>query len=155
MDQTQSMIPVPKQQTDRKSAGCGHCGATLSDKLERVQNYALRIIQSKPPRTRSEPLRRALGMSTLRQRRHINMLSQVHRCQLQHAPSFLATKFACNSENYTSTRGANNIHLKRPQTEWYRSSFEFEGAKQFNSLPETVRSIKNVRNFRKAVSNLS
>ena len=32
------------------------CGTTLSDRVERVQNYALRIILRKPPRTRSEGL---------------------------------------------------------------------------------------------------
>ena len=32
------------------------CSISLSDKLERVQNYAMRIILKKPPRTNSEPL---------------------------------------------------------------------------------------------------
>ena len=38
-----------------------HCGVMLRDRVERIQKYALRIIHRKPPRTSSEPLRRALG----------------------------------------------------------------------------------------------
>ena len=33
------------------------CGATLTQKIERVQNYALRMILNKPHRTGSEPLK--------------------------------------------------------------------------------------------------
>ena len=34
------------------------CGKELQQKLERVQNYGMRLILSKPPRTPSEELRR-------------------------------------------------------------------------------------------------
>ena len=51
-----------------------HCGAIQTDRLERVQNYALCIILKKPPRTGSEPLRKTLGVPTLERRWQIQTL---------------------------------------------------------------------------------
>ena len=56
------------------------CGAVLSKRIERVQNYALRMILQKPPLTSSESLRQTLGWSTLELRRQSALLCQVHRC---------------------------------------------------------------------------
>ena len=58
------------------------------------------------------------------------MLSQVHRCLLNIAPKYMCSKFTKNSVrnlNYPSTRGADNLHLKRPLTNSYRTSFEYQG----------------------------
>ena len=46
------------------------CRSVLSNKIERIQNYALRIILQKPPHTSSEELREALGWTMLKTRRH-------------------------------------------------------------------------------------
>ena len=56
------------------------CGVMLSNKLEQIQNYALRLILRKPPRTSSAELRVALGWTTLKTRRNNAILCQVHRC---------------------------------------------------------------------------
>ena len=56
------------------------CGTVLSDRIERIHNYAMHIILSQPPRTSRESLRNALGWSTLKRRRHNAMMYQVHHC---------------------------------------------------------------------------
>ncbi len=63
------------------------CNFSTSQRLERVQNYSMRVILGKPPRTPSSSLRQQLNWSTLYQRRHTHMLNQVHRCALNLAPS--------------------------------------------------------------------
>ena len=73
------------------------CGVGQSDRIERVQNYAMRIILRKPPRTNSDSLRQALSWTTLKARRHNAMLSQVHRCVKGQAPFYLSSKFTLNS----------------------------------------------------------
>lgn len=50
------------------------CGVMSSNKIERVQNYALFW---KPPRTSSAELREAAGWTTLKTRRHNAMLCKV------------------------------------------------------------------------------
>ena len=132
------------------------CSNSLSDKLERVQNYAMRIILKKPPRTSSEPLRKTLGWSTLKKRRHINMLCQVHRCLQGHAPQYLRNKFSTNAESgYKGTRGENKLHLQRPLTDNYRRTFEFQGALSYNKLLQSVTSISNINTFKRMLYSIS
>ena len=131
------------------------CSSKLSQSLERVQNYGMRVILSKPPRTPSAPLRHKLNWTTLHQRRHINMLCQVHRVMLSQAPAYMANKFNTNSTLYHSTRGANKIHLKRPNTNLYKQSFEFQGAFHYNELNSNIRTLSSVVDFKTALSGKS
>ena len=115
------------------------CGATLTNRIERVQNYALRMIFQKPPRTSSAELQTKLNMTTLEHRRRNNMICQVHRCLLNQAPSYPSSKFGTNSSfGCISICESSKIRLKRPVLEFYRSSFEFHGAKLYNDLPESI-----------------
>ena len=125
------------------------CGATLTNRIERVQNYALRMILQKPPRASSAELRTKLNMRTLE---HRCMICQVHRCLLNQAPSYLSSKFSTNG--CTNTRGSSKIHLKHPVSEFYRSSFKFHGAKLHNDLPESIWTIKTTRAFCAALNKL-
>ena len=125
------------------------CGTTLTKRMERIQNYALRAILRKPPLTSSELLRHTLGWTTLKTRRHNALLCQVHRCYTNQAPPCLCSKFTANSNlNYARTRGSNKLLLPRPRTNFYHSSFEFQGALHFNQLPENIRGLKERKLFK-------
>ena len=132
------------------------CGVVLSSKIERIQNYALRFIFHRPPCTSSAPLREIIGWTTLKtRRRHIALLCQVHRCLRKEAPNCLTCKFLTNSYlNYSTTRGAKKIHLNRPNTNFYRSTFEYTGAQAYNSLPREIRDIISVHTFKRALNPL-
>ena len=127
------------------------CSTNLSQTIERRQNYGMRVILDKPPRTPSAPLREQLNWRTLHQRRHTAFLCQVHRCALNQAPSYLSSKFTRNSARYSHTRGANKFHLGQPNTEYYRASFEFQGAFHYNSLPHSITAKSNLATFKAAL----
>ena len=92
--------------TDYCSVAWNNCGAVLSQRVERIQNYALRMIMRKPPMTRSELMRASLGWPTLETRRRNAVACLVHRCRLGQAPSFVCSKFKSNVQTgYTGTRG--------------------------------------------------
>ena len=132
------------------------CGVVLSNKIERTQNYALRIIFQKRPRTSSAELREAAGWTTLKTRRHNAMLCKVHWCLRSRGPSYLTCKFHTNSNlNYTTTRGANKIHLLRPNTNFYRSTFEFIGAHdKLTIISHKRRNINSTQIFKHALKGL-
>ena len=132
----------------------GTRAAQLSQSIEWIQNYAMRTILKKPPRTPSAPLRERLNWTTLHQRRHKFMLYQVHRCVTKQAPPYLAKKFKKNSTFYSHTRGAEKLHLSRPSSEYYRQSFEFQGALNYNKLPIDIRQIPTLLSFKTALTNL-
>jgi len=116
------------------------CGATQSQRIERLQNYGMRVITSSPPLTPSAELRTRLQWTTLSDRRELFRLSTVHRCLHHNAPQYMCSKFHTNSSlGYSCTRGRNNIHLERPNTDFYRKSFEFRGATMWNQLPNSVK----------------
>ncbi len=45
------------------------CSSKLKDRVESIQNYGMRVILGKPPRTPNSSLRTELGLTTLEQRR--------------------------------------------------------------------------------------
>ena len=116
-----------------------HCGVMLRDRVERIQKYALRIIHGKPPRASSD---RATADGTRLDNpwEKTVLVCLVNRCLSDEAPSFLCLKFRPNTAlGYIRTRGANKLHLTRPKTEYFWSTFTFQEALLYNQLPETIR----------------
>ena len=131
-----------------------NCGATLTKRVEHVQNYALRIILNKPPRSSTEEIRSQLSLPPLSCRRDISMILQVRRCLSRRAPNYLCSKFVTRESiltSHPSTRGVKDLHLKAPRTNWYKSSFEYFGAKLYNDLPNEVKSMSSDPTFYKAL----
>ena len=63
------------------------CSQALTHSIECIQNYAMRVILSKPPGTPSAPLRSRLGWFILHKRRQNFLLCQVHHYVFQPAPT--------------------------------------------------------------------
>ena len=59
------------------------CSRQLRQKLERVQNYGMRLILSQQPRTHCEEMRQKLNWMTLEKRRVMARLCMMHRCVLK------------------------------------------------------------------------
>ena len=72
------------------------CGKVLQQRLEQIQNYAMRLICSKPPRTPSEALRREMNWTPLVNRREIFRQVLVQRCVTNWAPKYLAKFYQLN-----------------------------------------------------------
>ncbi len=116
----------------------------------------LRGCKIKPSVTSSELLRQTLGWTTLEKRRRNALLSQVHRSSTNQAPSYLCSKFMSNSSlHYAEARGSTKLHLPHPRTKFHHSGLEFQGAKIFNSLPKSIRELKERKQFRHAVQRYS
>ena len=77
----------------------------LLKSIEQVQNYGMRIILGKPPRSPSEDLRQQLQWCTLAQRRKQFRLSLIHRCVSGSVPDYLKNKFTLNSTFGYSAQG--------------------------------------------------
>ena len=121
----------------------GNCRTIPSSRLERVQNYALRVILNKPPRSNSEEMRSQLNLPPLSSRREAITILQVYRYLSRYAPVYLSVKFATRDSIHTSyppTRGAKDLHLKIPRTNLYKSSFKYYEAKLYNDLPNDLNS---------------
>ena len=78
----------------------------LGKKLERVQNYGMRVILSKPPRMHREELQTELGWRTLAKRRSIARMMLVQRYVMGQAPTSLCEIVRMNNH---VTRGNNKL----------------------------------------------
>ena len=97
------------------------------------------LITSSPQLACSAMLRGRLGWVPLEQRRRLFRLALVHKCLLRRAPQYLCSKFVTNkSLGLRTTRGSSNLHLKRPTTNFYHNSFEYQGAFDGNNLIKTI-----------------
>ena len=108
------------------------CGVVLSSKIERIQNYALRLIFHKPPRTSR---RETLGWTTLKTRRHIALLCQTHRCLRKKAPSYLTISYKLISELFHHQRSQQNS-LKQTQYQFLPINFRVHGCTSIQQPPK-------------------
>ena len=119
------------------------CLRELRRSLERVQNYGMRLILSKPPRTPSEQLKEELER-ILEERRSRSRLYLVHKCVTGQAPASLCRRVELNTRN---TRGGLKLVLPRPTTDFFKKSFCFWGAQDW-TLPSDIRTINTITTFR-------
>ena len=118
-----------------------HYTDELQQKLERVQNYGMRLILSQPPRTPRDGLRKVMKWMPLKKRREMFRLVLVQRCVTKQAPQCLREVFRTNGE--VGYRGCNKLFLPSVRTEYYRRSFTFKGAQGWNGLPDDMRGVSS------------
>ena len=125
-----------------------HCSKHLQTKVETIQNWAMRDILNSPWSTTGTELREKLGWTTLSQRRNLLTLETIYKCIHKN----LHEKFIkqCDMGN-SRTRGASKLYLRWPRTDFYKNSFEYSGAKLWNSLPDSVRNVTSRLGFSRAL----
>ena len=117
--------------------------------MERVQNYGMRLILSKPARTPSTEMRQILNWVPLERRREMFRLMLVHRCITKRAPFCLCDKLKTNADIGSSmTRGCQKLYVQSVNSESYRRSFTFKGAMEWNKLPSNLRGVGSAVTFR-------
>ena len=108
------------------------CSRELRQKLERVQNYGMRLILSKPPRTHSEEMRQKLNWMTFERGRVMARLCMMHRCVLKEdSMESLSKRIQCNRNG---TRGVGKLFLPRPQTDFFQKFAHFQGNSRLEPL---------------------
>ena len=96
-------------------------------------------------RTPSEQLRKELGWKTLEERRSRSRLYVVHKCVTGQAPASLCQRVKVNTRN---TRGRLKLVLPRPTTDFFKKTFCFRGAQDWNALPSDIRTSNTSTTFR-------
>ena len=117
------------------------CSRELRQMLERVQNYGMRLILSKPPRTHSEELRQELGWMTLERRREVSRMKLMHRSVNRQVPSSIHDRIQ------PVKRKTRELFLPRANTDIYKKSVTFRGIQVWNSLPSDLRILTSTSTF--------
>lgn len=125
-----------------------HGTNNLSDKLERLQNIAVRFISSVKRREHITPYRKELNLLNLFDRRTLHVACQLNRIINENAPHYLQSIITVNT-NYT--RGSNKLIIKKPNNNLHKSSFGIGAPIIWNKLPNDLRIIKDCNRFKKEI----
>ena len=125
------------------------------DKLQKVQNFAGRIILGLRKYDHISDGLRSLKWLPIREKLILNDATMMHKCINKLVPDYLADMFKSRSQVHnrqTRSSGALDIPLCRLSTG--QRSFAFRGAKLWNSLNDNIKSLKCPRNFRRHLANV-
>ena len=67
------------------------------------------------------------------------------------APEYLSNLFIDRNTHYNLRNAGGKLNLPRPRTDYLKRSFSYGGAQLWNNLPESIRTIKSFKNFKKAI----
>ena len=125
------------------------------DKLQKVQNFAGRIILGLRKYDHISDGLRSLKWLPIREKLILNDATMMHKCINKLVPDYLADMFKSRSQVHnrqTRSSGALDIPLCRLSTG--QRSFAFRGAKLWNSLNDNIKSLKCPRTFRRHLANV-
>ena len=117
--------------------------------LERLQNYAGRVILKKQKSTSSTWIRDQLSWPSLQARRSTHISTQVLKACTILGPGYLSPLLqSCNTSHH-STRSSTlgNLQLPQPTSEFGKKAFAFFGPKTWNCLPTEAKLAQSLDTF--------
>jgi hypothetical protein len=128
----------------------GHCNKTLSDKLQKLQNRAARILTFSSYDTNTGVLFERIGWKGLESQRQISEAVMVYKSLNGLAPTNLQSLFTDRSTitQYELRDTEGKLAVPLPRTNYLKNSFGYQGAVLWNSLPSNLRQAQTLNGFR-------
>ena len=126
----------------------GHCNKSLSNKLQKLQNRAARILTFSSYDTSADPLLEQLNWKRLDTQRQIQVATMVYKSIHGPAPDYLGSLFTKYNPPYNLRNSENKLAVPLPRTNFLKNSFSYNGAVIWNSLSPELRQAKSLKSFR-------
>ena len=117
----------------------------LREKLQKLQNRAIRVITKSSYDTKSRFLLNLRGWDNLSHRRANQKANLMYKCDNNLAPAYLFNLFAPRTPNYYFRIVKKKIMLPKPKTDYRKRNFSYSGALLWNNLPEEIRTSNSNR----------
>ena len=128
----------------------GNCGKTLSNKLQKLQNRAARVITSSDYDVNVDSLFPRLSWKDLKSQRQIQNALIVFKSLNGVVPEYLTSKFIKRNEsNYSLRDSISKLVVPFPRTNCMKNSFSYSHATLWNSLPCSIRESGSLNQFRR------
>ena len=124
----------------------------LTDKLQKLQNRAIRIIMKSDFYSSATALRLKLGWDSLYTRRKKLKAKLMFKTINKQAPEYLQDLFKPFSTGYNLRDKANKLALPKPRTDFLKRSFCYSGAQLWNSLPHDARAARSFSHFKRRIN---
>ena len=126
------------------------CGQTNTEKLGKVQYWALRIVNN-DIQTSNEDLLHRVNTTTLHLGRMESIAIETFKCLNGITPKYIRNLVKLKDNKY-NFRHENMLQLPTVRTSRYgKSSFRCEAARVWPSLPNEIRYAKNFKEFKRLV----
>ena len=128
----------------------------LSDKLQKLQNRAARVITQSPFETSSNLLLAMLKWEKLSLRRKKQKALIMYKTLNELAPDYLQCLFTQRHVNDYHLRDLEGkLSLPKPNTNYLKRSFCYSGACLWNNLPQDLKSVASVGQFKRGIKKVS
>ena len=125
------------------------------DKLQKVQNFAARIVLGLKKYDHISEGLRSLNWLPIKDRLKLNDATMVFKCINNLVPSYLAKKFKLRSHVHDrQTRSSNTLDIPFCRLSTGQRSFVYRGAKLWNSLSHNLKCLKCPKNFKRQFAHL-
>ena len=135
----------------------GTCGIGLSDKLQKLQNRATRILMYASYDCNVDDLFRVLGWRKLKHQRLVSTAIMMYKTLHGMTPECLRSRFLSRDDitTYRLRNTENKLALPQPRTNYLKKSFSYSGAALWNSLSQDLRSAASLNDFKTKLSHHS
>ena len=125
------------------------CSREQALRLERLQNFAGRVILKESRSTSATAIRKKLNWPLLESRRKLHLSTHVYKTLRGMNPSYLSPLLRPCTETVRVTRGATagNLQLPLPKTEAGRKAFAFIGPSLWNNLNIETKQCISISTF--------
>ena len=124
----------------------------LCEKLQKLQNRAARVILQAKYETSSSLLLETLKWDRLSLRRRKQKATMMFKSLNGLAPVYLHDLFSERHTDYDLRDSFRKLNLPKPRTDYLKRSFGYSGALLWNSLPENIRAIRSIGQFKKEIN---
>lgn len=127
----------------------GDCAKGLTDRLQKLQNRAARIITFSSYDSNADALFRELGWQKLCDQRNISKSILMYNSLHNRVPAYLSERFTmCDNQRYNLRNSENKLTLPLPRTEFGKRSFSYSGAVLWNNLTANLRQSPSLSYFK-------
>ena len=132
----------------------GNISKGLSDKFQKLQNRAARILTFSNYETRSNVLLDELGWERLENIRHKQLAMIMYKIHNNLSPSYLRQIFT-NTSNVHAHNLRNseiNCYVPKPRTECAKGSLHYRGSVMWNKIPSEIRHMPSLKVFKTSLN---
>ena len=131
----------------------GNCNKGLSQKLQKLQNRAARIITFSGYDVDTDGIFKSLNWKKLDHQRMIDKCIFMYKTLNRLTPAYLTSKFIDRNDttSYSLRNSENKLAVPQPHTEYFKRSFSYSGAVLWNKLPLNMRQASSLTSFKSQI----
>ena len=122
-------------------------------RIHKLQKYAARIILDAAPDAPSKPLFDELNWLNIFEKINYQKSILLYKIKHEPSPSYLHQLFPTtySTSRVLRSKTQDNLNIPRPNTEKFKHSFQYSGARLWNDLPANIRNSNSLYSFKNSM----